>query len=395
MTVGLAGLDRRVEQPGSPSGDLRALGGPFAQSIRQHQLCSGGARLGTLQAPVRQRRQRYHEHARKRRRGPCVAHRLPHGARHPGRHRGLLRLRPPRPDQEHDHDDHAEEHPAVDQVVDADRELVPRQVPQHHDHVGAHPVGDDRHRDRHADEDQPALRRAVVQVCEQGADHERRDQVAHAAAGLDHRPVARRDDELHALAVHRDAGPAQRQDGGIGRPGDHRRRHELADGHGKKHEAQREHQLARHGQAQHRGHGQHEQRDQRELRRGVHRHQFAQQPQEADGRHRQQHPGLRARPDLRQRVALAPGQPHRDRRHQEGMREGVGARPDLHHRHRGVAVQQQHRRPQQQQRRQRAPPRRADVQIGGDRAHASGTSSPAAGALPRCCSKADRCALQL
>ena len=124
----------------------------------------------------------------------------------------------------------------------------------------------------------------------------RRDQVAHAAAGLDHRPVAGRNDEVQAFAVDRDAASAAaRCTVKSAVRSINVRHHELAD---------------RHGEEQEQRAGRQRPRDRQPNSAGTHStisatsancvaaltaRQFAQQPQQARRRHRQQQPGLRPR----------------------------------------------------------------------------------------------------
>ena len=86
-------------------------------------------------------------------------------------------------------------------------------------------------------------------------------------------------------------------------------------------------------QPQQRRHRQHDQRHQRELRGGVATTassptSHSRQPAESDG----EQPGHGPRRQRGQHGALPPDQPQRDRRHQEGMREGFRALPDADHR---------------------------------------------------------------
>ena len=377
--VGAGRCRRRVEEGRCPCAGAGSRSGRPAggQLRRQFEPRLARGTFGALQPPHDQVRQ---EHDRDSGQAGDEVH-----ARQPGRRSGergraarrtrssrrLVGLRPTRADHEHDHDDDAEEHPAVDDVVDAGRDLVAREVAQHDDDVRAQPVGHQGHQERNDHEHGAPLPRPVVEVGKQGAHHERCDEVAHAAALLHHRPAARRNDELQAFAVHRDAGELQREHHEVGRPLHQRGQHELAEGHREEQEQQREQDGQRHLETQHRRHGQHQQRHHRKLPGGVDHHQVGQQPHRGHRQQRQQHPGLRAGRQRSQPLALAPHQPQADDRHQHAVREGVGAQPDLHHGQAQLAVQQQDGGQQQREDRQRGAPRRGGDGGGEDGTHAS------------------------
>ena len=66
-------------------------------------------------------------------------------------------FRPARSDHEHQEDYDAEEHPPIDQVIDADGEPVAGQMAEHDNQIGTHPVGDDGHQEGNDNEDDPSL----------------------------------------------------------------------------------------------------------------------------------------------------------------------------------------------------------------------------------------------
>ena len=77
--------------------------------------------------------------------------------------------------------------------------------------------------------------------------------------------------------------------------------------------------------------------------------------------------GQGARAQRSEGVTLAPDQPERDRRHEEGVRERVRARPDRHHRDGGVVVRREQGGFDEQQRRQGpAPGRRRHRSVQGE-----------------------------
>ena len=302
--------------------------------------------------------------------------------------------------EQHGHDD-AEEHPAVEQMIDARGDAVVREVAEHHDHVGADPVRDDRHQQRHADEDPAAARRAIEQVREQAADHERRDEVAQAAAGLDDRPAPGRDHEERAFAVHRDAARADRQHRDVGGPVDQHRNEELADRHREEQEARAGTRARRTTAVPSTAH----------TPSGIiatiancatllMRSCAASSHSEPGRSERRRAPsGDRLRRQRRQRRAIAPHEVQEQRDDEEAVREGLRAVPDRHHRRGRPRVDGKHprrARPRRSRRRtarcatatparrrRSAADARSSVRSMGVMASSRASSAPAAGATAR------------
>ena len=150
---------RRVGEGGLPVGQWRLDNLPAAGGKRlRRQRGRGRGRPGIHgnQDGARRQRNAQRQHGGQQQGGRQFAGRRIVRVACRRRQRGL-RFAPAHADGEHDHDDHAKEHPAINQVIDADGDLVAGEVAEHDDEVGAHPVGDQRHHDGDADEDQAAL----------------------------------------------------------------------------------------------------------------------------------------------------------------------------------------------------------------------------------------------
>ena len=270
-------------------------------------------------------------------------------------------------------------------------EGVSGQVSQHHDEIRTHPVGNNGHQDRDGNENQSTARGLVVEIGEQHAHHHRGNQIAHAAARLDDRPVARGNDELQALAEHRNATQPQGEYGELGCPLHHLRHKELTKRHREEQKSQRKRDAARRLHAEHRNHHQHQQRCKGQLRHRVSGGQIAKQPDQRGSADRPQHPGTGARHLRRQCFALPPNKPGNDRRHRECVGKSFRARPDGHHGHTGFAVQQQHTGNQSEKGKQHRSPSRGDAMVSNN-AHAA---AAIAGAPVRWQSMPDKWASQL
>ncbi|EXI91775.1 MAG: hypothetical protein AW12_01064 [Candidatus Accumulibacter sp. BA-94] len=225
-------------------------------------------------------------------------------------------------------------------MVDANRKLVAGEVAEHHDHVGAPPVGDNRHDDRDQEEKQSPPERTIGEISVQRSDRDRGDEVAHATAGFDHRPVAARNHQMLSLPVYRNAAEPQSGDGRVGRPLHQLGLGKIAEGNGKEQKQERKGKPARDLPADHGRHGQDQHGDECELCESVDRCHLPQQP--AKTHRSQQENGQIARPWAERDEAspYAPDQPQRDGWHDHPMRIGVGAPPDARHVACGLAKEQ-------------------------------------------------------
>ncbi len=190
-------------------------------------------------------------------------------------------------------------------------------------------------RHRRDDERGAAPGRAIVQVREQHAERDRRDQVAQSAAGLDDRPVAARDREVVAFAEHRHAGRAQRIDREVGRVVHQRRHQEVAGRHREEQERERIEDALRDLVAEHGPHQAREHRDERVLLRRVHAGRMRGQPQQPAARERHERPRLRLRRHRGESIAQPPDEPGADREDEVAVRERAGVAPAVpQHEHR-------------------------------------------------------------
>ncbi|MNK77678.1 hypothetical protein D3C87_972860 [compost metagenome] len=190
---------------------------------------------------------------------------------------------------------------------------------------------------------------------EQGAQGQRGDKIAQAAARLDHRPVAGGQRKIAAIAKHGHPRPLQRGHREGGREVDQRFDEDFAKRHGEKQIGQRKGQQA-HGwpaeDGQHAG-GQHGRG--RILFHHGHVGGVGQQPGQAQRTEQQQALARRPGRQRGQAGTLAPGQPATDGHDQETVCERLRAGPQFRHRPESGVVQQHDGGQGQQQRHQRGP----------------------------------------
>ena len=201
---------------------------------------------------------------------------------------------------------------------------------------------------------------AIVEIREQEAERDRRDQVAQAAAGLDDRPVAARDREVVAFAIDRHARQPQRGDREVGGVIHQRRHQEVAGGHREEEERERIQDALRDVVAEHGPHQARHHRDERVLLRRVHAGRMTDQPEHPapDERDQRQRLGLRHR--RRESRAHAPDQPRADREDDVAVRERAGASPAVPQVERGLDVERDQRREAEHEQQPGTTPRRRD-----------------------------------
>ena len=226
-------------------------------------------------------------------------------------------------------------------MVNADGQLVPRQVTEHDDHVGARPVGDDRHSDGNTDEDRSPARRVIGEIGKEGSDRYRSDEITNTTARLDHRPTASGNHEAQAFGVHGYAGEPQAEDSDLRRPVHQLGHCEVAKGNGKEQEEQWKGERSRNLPAEHRRHRQNHHEGQGELRDYIGSREFAEKPGAAGtGKQGDRQIAVSGRQDG-DAGTFPPDQPQGNRRDNEAVRIGVRTQPDSGHRQDGFTTKHQ------------------------------------------------------